>query len=178
MSLESLKIITFSVLAACVYGIAHNVATAHICVEYFLPPMKPVIVLPTILPATNPFLLALVWGIVATWWAGLLFGIPLAIVCRFGSKPKLTAKNVVRPVLLLLLLLYVASMLLGIVGYIAGQMGWAWLLSPFAEAVAPERHSLFLFNLWSHNAAYLLGAIGGIVLLFRLWKRRSAIPLF
>ena len=82
MSLESPKIIAFSILAACVYGIAHDLITAHVCVEYFLPPVHPVIV-----STTNPILLALIWGIIATWWVGLFLGFPLAVVCRFGSKP-------------------------------------------------------------------------------------------
>jgi len=165
---EYVKIIAFSIFAACVYGIAHDLVTAHVCVEYFLPPIHPIIV-----PTDNPFLLALVWGVIATWWVGLFLGIALAFVCRFGSKPKLTVNNVVRPVLVLLAILYAASILFGIVGYVAGQMGWAWLLPPFADAVVPERHALFLFNLWAHSAAYLLGVVGGLVLMFRLWKKRK-----
>jgi hypothetical protein len=165
--MESIKIIAFSIAAACVYGIAHDLVTAHVCIEYFLPPMHPIIV-----PTDSPFLLALIWGIVATWWVGLLLGIPLAVVCRFGQRPKLTVKNIVRPVLFLLIILYIVSMLLGVVGYIAGQMKWIWLLPPLADAVVPERHALFLFDLWAHLAAYVLGAIGGIMLMYRLWKKR------
>jgi hypothetical protein len=115
------------------------------------------------------------WGIVATWWVGLFLGIPLAFVCRFGPRPKLTVKDVVRPVLLLLVCLYGASMLLGMVGYIAGRMESVLLLlldfSPDYLELAPERYAPFLFNLL---AAYWLGAIGGIVLMYRLWKKRQA----
>jgi len=42
MTWESIKIIVFSILAACVYGIAHDFVTAHVCVEYFLPPVHPI----------------------------------------------------------------------------------------------------------------------------------------
>ena len=166
--MESVKIIAFSIFAACVYGIAHDLVTAHICVEYFLPPMHPII-----FPTNSPFALALIWGIIATWWVGFLLGLPLAIVCRFGRKPKLTVTNIVRPILLLLVFLYISSMLLGVVGYLAGNMKLVGLLPPLAYGIAIERHSLFLFNLWAHNAAYLLGAIGGIVLMFRFWKKRQ-----
>ena len=42
--MEPLKIIAFSVLAACVYGIAHDLVTTHVCIEYFTvahPPVFP-----------------------------------------------------------------------------------------------------------------------------------------
>ena len=168
--MESVKIITFSIFAACVYGIAHDLVTTHICVEYFLPPMHPII-----FSTNSPLALALIWGIIATWWVGLLLGALLAVVCRFGRKPKLTITNIVQPVLFLLILLYIASMLLGIIGYAGGRMKWVELLPPLAYEIAPERHALFLFNLWAHGAAYLFGAIGGLVLLFRFWKKRRTL---
>jgi hypothetical protein len=137
---------------------------------------------PIIVPTDNPILLALMWGIVATWWVGLFLGIPLAFVCRFGSRPKLTVKDVVRPVLLLLVCLYGASMLLGLVGYTAGRMESLRLLLQLDFlhgyfGIGPERYAPFLFNLLAHEAAYWLGAIGGIVLLCCLWKKRHAASL-
>ena len=171
---EYVKIVVFAILAACTYGITHDLVTAHVCVEYFLPPVHPIIV-----PTDNPFLLALIWGIVATWWVGLFLGIPLAVVCRFGTKPKLMVKDVVRPILILLAFLYVVSMLLGMVGYIAGQtgsvLGLLFYTLPCYHLIAPERCAPFLFNLYAHNAAYLLGAIGGVVLMLRLWKKRKTL---
>ena len=169
---EYVKIVAFSVFAACVYGIAHNLVTAHICVEYFLPPVHPMIV-----PTDNPLLLALIWGVVATWWVGLFLGIALAVVCRLGSKPKLTIKDVVRPILVLLVVLYIFSMLLGVIGYNAGRMETKFLALlctlPRYHEIAPERYSPFLFNVLAHTAAYLFGAIGGLVLMLRLWKKRQ-----
>ncbi len=165
--MESIKIVFFCILSACFYGIANDLVTAHVCVEYFLPPAHPVIV-----PTTNPVLLALVWGVTATWWVGLFLGIPLAFACRFGSLQKLTVRHIARPVLFLLAYLFIASMLLGTLGYISGRMNWVWLLPPVANAVAQERHALFLFDLWAHVAGYLLGAAGGIVLMVYAWKKR------
>jgi len=167
---EYLKIVVFSILIACLYGIAHDLVTTQVCIEYFLPPVHPMIV-----PTANPFLLALTWGIVATWWVGLLLGVPLVAVCRFGRKPKLSVKEIVSPVLFMLLILYVASMLLGMVGYIAKQMGLRLIPPYFETIIAPERFSQFQFALFAHNAAYLFGTIGGFVLMFRLWKKRQTL---
>jgi hypothetical protein len=164
--METIKIIGLTIIAACIYGIAHDMVTAHVCVEYFLPPAHPII-----FPTTHPVALAFIWGIIATWWVGLFLGIPLAFVCRFGQKPKLTTREMFRPILTMLMLLYVASMLAGVLGYFSKHIG-VGLLPPLSQAVTPERHALFLFNLWAHGAAYLFGAVGGIVLMIRSWKKR------
>ncbi|MGL4941854.1 MAG: hypothetical protein ACRC46_01525 [Thermoguttaceae bacterium] len=166
--MESLKIVFFCVAAACVYGWSHDLVTAHICREYFLPPAHPVII-----QTDSPLVLALVWGFVATWWFGLLLGVPLAIACRFGRKQPLTLAHVVRPVVCLLVVVYIAAMLLGCVGYVSGRLGWVWLLPPLADAVAPERHAAFLFDMWAHESAYILGGIGGLILVARCWCARG-----
>ncbi len=136
--MESIKMIAISVIAACIYGIANDLVTAHVCVEYFLPPAHPIVI-----PTHSPLLLALLWGVIATWWVGLLLGVPLAIVCRVGQKPKLATKDVARPILLLIVFLYVTSMLLGCIGYVAGRMKWVWLLPPLSQAAVMYREIRF-----------------------------------
>ena len=56
------------IVAAVLYGIIHDQVTARVCVEYFT------IGHPPIFGTDNPTLLRIGWGIVATWWVGLLFG--------------------------------------------------------------------------------------------------------
>ncbi len=167
--MKFVQITLFCILSACCYGIANDLVTAHVCVEYFLPPAHPILV-----PTTSPLLLALVWGVAATWWFGLLLGVPLAIVCRMGAKPKLTVRHIARPVFFVLAIVFAASMLFGAVGFFAGQLKWVWLVPPFSDAVTPERHALFLFALWGHGAGYVLGAIGGGMLIAFAWLKRQA----
>ena len=38
------------------------------------------------------------YGIVATWWVGLILGIPLATIARIGSRSKMTVGSLIRPV--------------------------------------------------------------------------------
>jgi len=111
MMFESVKIVLFCIVAACAYGIAHDMVTVHVCVEYFT------VAHPPVFPTASPLLLALGWGIIATWWVGLLLGVPLAAVCRIGRRPVLPSRSIIRPVLLLLVALYAASMLAGCIGY-------------------------------------------------------------
>jgi hypothetical protein len=73
---ESLRIVAVCTLAAVGYGILHDLVTAHVCVEYFTEWH------PQMVSSRNPVVLALVWGVVATWWVGALLGVLLAVVAR------------------------------------------------------------------------------------------------
>src|SRR5262249_11114159 len=79
---EWLKIIGLGVVGAIAYGIAHDNVTARVCVEYFTIGHVP------IFGTENPTLLALGWGVLATWWVGLGLGLLLALACRRGRRPK------------------------------------------------------------------------------------------
>lgn len=58
--MEAVKIVSFAVLVAILYGVLHDQITAHLAVEYFTVAHAPVF------PTTSPFLLALGWGVIAT----------------------------------------------------------------------------------------------------------------
>lgn len=72
-ALEGGKIVAMTIGASIVYGWAHDLVTANLCVEYFT------IGHPDIFGTKNPWLLALGWGVVATWWVGLGLGCLLAL---------------------------------------------------------------------------------------------------
>lgn len=61
-----IRIVLLSILAAIGYGIIHDQVTARICVEYFT------IGHPPIFHTDSPALLGVRWGILATWWVGLI----------------------------------------------------------------------------------------------------------
>jgi hypothetical protein len=164
--MEALKIIGFATIAAITYGVLHDQVTAHLCVEYFT------IGHPPIFATTSPFLLALGWGVIATWWVGLALGIGLAIAARVGRAPRLSLAQVRRPILLLMLGCGTLALLAGIAGAIGAAMGWVWLIGWLAEAVPAEKHVAFLADLWAHSASYAGGLIGGLGLMVRTWRRR------
>lgn len=64
------------------YGVLHDLVTAHVCVEYFTVGHPQLFEFET----DSPTLLALGWGVVATWWVGAGLGVPLALVARVGSR--------------------------------------------------------------------------------------------
>src|SRR5215475_11603305 len=98
-------IILLCILSAIVYGIFHDQITARICVEYFT------IGHPPIFNTESPTLLGIGWGIVATWWVGLMLGFPLACAARLGCSRALTARELVKPIAMLLAVMGIAAFL-------------------------------------------------------------------
>jgi hypothetical protein len=167
--MEWIKIILLSVASAVVYGILHDQITARICVEYFTIGHPPAFG-----TTQNPTVLAFCWGVLATWWVGVLLGVPLAAVARLGSRPKLGARDVLKPILVLLAFVGLVALSMGIVGFVAAKTGGVWLLPDLAVRIPSEKHNLYLADLWAHSAAYVAAFVGGIAgCAWIWWKRRS-----
>ncbi|MET0308334.1 MAG: hypothetical protein ABW023_06470 [Sphingomonas sp.] len=165
--METIRIIGFATLAAVLYGVLHDQVTAHLCVEYFT------IGHPPVFPTSSPFLLALGWGVIATWWVGLPLGVGLAAAARFGRAPKLSLAELYRPILLLILGCGALALLAGIAGAVGAATEQVWLVGWLADAVPREKHTAFLADLWAHGASYAGGVLGGIGLIgATIWRRR------
>ncbi len=169
--MQSLAIVLLCIFAAVLYGITHDQVTARVCIEYFT------IGHPPIFGTDDPTLLGIGWGIVATWWVGLLLGIPLAVAARAGPRPRRSAGSLVRPVAYLLLVMAGCALTAGILGWLLAQSGAVVLVGPLARAVPRERHVPFIADLWAHSASYLAGLVGGIVVMMLVWRsrRRAAV---
>lgn len=157
--MKSISIILMCVVICVVYGIIHDQITARICVEYFT------IGHPPVFGTNNPTLLGLGWGVIATWWVGVLLGIPLALACRAGRWPKRDPSTLWRPLIRLSAVSFVIAILAGVVGWIAASNGWVFLVGEIADRVPADRHVRFLIDLWAHNASYVVGFAGGVVLI-------------
>lgn len=71
--LTLLQLIAECILYACLLGIAMDLVTAHLAPGYFI--MKQ----PKLTQSTEPLVLALVWGIGASWWFGAIAGLVLSL---------------------------------------------------------------------------------------------------
>jgi hypothetical protein len=161
------SIILLSIAAAVTYGILHDQVTARICVEYFTVGHPPVF------GTDDPTLLGLGWGILATWWVGLILGVLLALAARAGSRPKLGVRQLIGSLGVMLLAVGVFAAIAGVVGHAAAQRGWVVLLEPMASILPAERHVAFITDLWIHLASYAGAFLGGIVLCIRVFRRRK-----
>src|SRR2546422_3993746 len=95
--MHGVAIVLLSIASAVVYGVVHDQITARVCVEYFT------IGHPPVFRTENPTLLGLGWGVIATWWVGVLLGVPLAAASQIGSWPKRSARSLMRPLVILMI---------------------------------------------------------------------------
>lgn len=72
------------------YGIAHDLVTASLAVDYFT------IYHPKILESRSPIVMAFVWGFLATWWVGLAASVLLVVANRLGRAPSLPWRRILR----------------------------------------------------------------------------------
>lgn len=165
--MQFIAIILLSIVMAVVYGILHDQITARLCVEYFT------IGHPPVFGTEDPTLLGIGWGIIATWWVGLILGVPLAFAARFGRRPKRDAISLVRPLSWLMGISAVLALAAGITGWTLASLGYVELVGYMAEAIPPERHVAFLADGFAHTASYAAGFIGGIVVIVQVWRSRG-----
>ncbi len=168
--METIKIIVLAVAAAIVYGILHDQITARVCVEYFTIGHRPVF------HTEDPTLLGLGWGVIATWWVGLSLGLLLAAAARVGSLPKMDARDLLRPVGVMMACCGVVALTAGVVGYVLANGGVVTLDGWLAARIPPAKHALFLADGFAHLASYTGGFVGGFVVcvcvVMRRYRRR------
>jgi hypothetical protein len=159
------RIVALCVGAAILYGLVHDQITARVCVEYFS------VAHPKVINTDSPTLLGLYWGVAATWWVGLLLGLPLALACRGGEPPFFSATQMVRPVAILLACVAGCALLSGVAGY---QLASRGAIDPgsWAKLIPPAKHAGFMADAYAHMASYLSGFFGGIVVIVRVVRRR------
>ena len=167
VSAGRLRIVLLCVLASVVYGIAHDQITARLCVEYFTIGHAP------IFHTDSPTLLAIGWGILATFWVGALLGIPLALAATHGPRPRRTARSLVKPIAILLLCMAVVALVAGIAGHYIASSRTFVLPEPLASRLPADKHVAFITAGAAHGASYFVGFAGGLVLIWRVWKSRG-----
>jgi hypothetical protein len=170
---EIAKIVAMCIVASVVYGVVHDQFTARAYLPYFTqwPPHADMMPLKT----EDPTLVGLAWGFAATWWVGLILGIPLALVSTGGDSPWYNWRQL-------------AGRLAGLLISVGGLAALGYLMSMAnhlavhpsvpGPAVPPgDRASLEAFTavLVAHNISYLGGAVAGIVMIWFIFRIRKQI---
>ncbi|MFZ0921648.1 MAG: hypothetical protein WA020_01180, partial [Candidatus Acidiferrales bacterium] len=153
-SRESLKIILLAMVAAIGYGIVHDQITIRVCPEYFT------VAHPHIFRTGSLTLIALGWGVVATWRAGLAAGIALALAARTGSPEKFTWRRLVRPVLVLLLVMGASATLAGFMGHWMASTGRISSVQAWGSMLPVNEQAAFMADVFAHAFSYLVGGVG------------------
>lgn len=165
--MTALKIIVSTLIAVMSYGIIHDMITAHLCVDYFT------IGHPKIIESESPMLLALTWGIIATWWVALPMGLLIAGFNQLGKKPSMEYRKVMMMLLKLILIMFGIALFAGLVGYVLTELNIIYLLPRLAEQMDSTKYIKFLAAGWAHTSSYLSGVIGTIIVCRIIFKRRK-----
>jgi hypothetical protein len=166
LGVESLKIILLAMAAAIGYGIVHDQITIRVCPEYFT------VAHPHIFRTSSLTLIALGWGVVATWWAGLAAGIALALAARTGSPEKFTWRRFVRPALILLLVMGASATFAGFTGHWMASTGQISSVQAWGLMLPAEKQPAFMADAFAHAFSYLVGGVGSVIIaLATAWQR-------
>jgi hypothetical protein len=175
---DAIQIVLLGVGIAIAYGIMHDQVTVRLSPEYFTRGH------PDIFPTRAPTLLALGWGVIASWWAGIALAVPLAISAQVGAHPRVHAGQLLRPMLFVMFALGGVAALAAAIGFALATAGGIALTGPIARQIPDAGHVMFLTAGWSHGASYAGGAVGAITLWVYAWNLRrqpgatqSAVPL-
>lgn len=168
-----LRIVLLCSFALIGYACIQDQISVRLCPEYFTLAHP---ALPAPFDRTYPpTLLALVWGFLAGLPGGIALGIPVALASSLGPFPKLSAQNLRRPILFVLL--FAAAVTLITVGsslYNAGIIGIT-IADPWKSAIPPGRHIAFFVVACAHFGTYTSILVAGLGLC--LWIVRHRIQL-
>ena len=171
--MEFLKVWLLCIVAAVLYGILHDQVTARVCVEYFT------IGHPPVFRTTSPTLLALGWGVIATWWMGAFLGLILALTARLGSPPRLAANDLIKPVFGLLLVMAASALGAGVIGDFLARNGKVSLYG-LDQVLGKPTAIRFIGDFYAHSASYAVALFGGLLLcawsVRRRWVGRAEQP--
>jgi hypothetical protein len=164
--MEAVKIVLFCVLAAVGYGIVHDQVTAHLCIEYFT------IAHPPVFPTRSPFLLALGWGIIATWWVGFPLGLAAAAAARIGTWRRLSLAEIRPMIFWLLAVTAISAFIAGATGAYLVASGRMPVPGGWGPFIPQSKWVAFSADAWAHLASYALGFIGGLSVIGHIVLRR------
>src|SRR5579871_44521 len=166
-SAQLLKIALGATALSVVYGICHDLITAQVCLEYFT------LYHPHLVDSQSPVVMALLWGVIATWWFGLIGGIATGVVATRGAGPPIPARRA----LLMIAKMMVVCFALAMLALLVSPLFATSVPDDFLPSSVAERHikSAFLSDLAAHNVSYFSNFVGAVIVCIRIHLlRRTA----
>jgi hypothetical protein len=163
-------IVILAVTMAVAFGIVHNLVTVQISPANFTVGHA------RIVPTNSPVVLAIAWGLVTPFVAGLIVGVPLSMIATVGSKPQLSTAQLALPIAALCMAMAVGSIAGGAVGYARARSGSHDLPESLARRVPVHDLVRFASIRTAHTWAHRAGFAGGVVLWLYAWRIRRAQP--
>jgi hypothetical protein len=174
--------VPLAIVAAVLYGIINDQITVSLSPEYFSVFKRQQfwdLLEATGLGQAPARVQAIVIGAAATWWFGMLLGLLVGVAGAIGRAPRLTTRQFLKAVGVVMLVAAGTSLAFGCVGYAQGPVrhgsepGRIDELWPFLQGIRDTRRA-FAVGCW-HDGAYLGGLIGTILACWRVqkWRRHG-----
>lgn len=161
--MNAVRIVVGCVLWACALGIAVDLVTAHVAVEYFT------VHHPKVVESQEPLVMALVWGVGASWWFGLGAGLVLAWV-HHRLPHHVPVRDVLRRVAHACAAIWVAMMVVLVATYLL-----ILLVPPEQRRETFESDRRIMAVAIAHMTEYVFGAVAVLGVAVRL--RRVGEPI-
>lgn len=158
-SMPALRFIATITALTCLLGIALDLVTAHIWVDYFT------VHHPKVVNSTSPTVMAFVWGIGASWWFGAIAAAILWVFNRRRRNPA-PERLLVRWVIRSLVALWVTMMVI-----LATTYGLIGLLPAEARRPTFDTDRRAMAVAITHMTEYALGAVVLVVLMILVGRR-------
>lgn len=156
-----LVIVAGAMALACVLGICVDLVTANVSVDYFA------VHHPTILKTENPWILAIIWGIAATWWCGAIAGIIVAFINHCRSVP-LAPRRIFKWVIIACFLIWLIMItIVFIVIAIAGNIPEEVRRPTF------EYDRRIVAVAFAHQYEYAFGGMATLIIAIMTWRVKA-----
>jgi hypothetical protein len=153
----AVRIILECTLMACGLGIALDMVTAHIAVEYFI------VYHVHIVDSDSPIVMALVWGVYAAYWFGAIAGMLLVIVN--STRPTPLPISIIRRMMLKACVSLWGILMVILVGSYA-VIG----LAPPSRGSDFEANRRLVAVAITHSTEYVLGAVVTLITAYFVWR--------
>jgi hypothetical protein len=148
------------------YAMLQDQVSVRLCPEYFTQLHPPI---PNL---TDPTLLGVGWGFLGAWWGGILLGYAVGLTATLGPRPKLSPRELVRPMLLLVGSVTAAAAITGVSVWRHAEVLGVSLDPGNARLVPAIRHRELLVVACYHFSAYACATLGGVALCVWVWTER------
>ncbi|MEM7262783.1 MAG: hypothetical protein AAF488_12390 [Planctomycetota bacterium] len=143
---------------ACGLGIALDLVTANVAVGYFSIHHRRVV------DTESPWILAIVWGIGASWWFGAIAGALVGFINHRREEP-LEPRRILRWVAWACVVLWVLM-----IAVLAGVYLFAGTIPLEQQTETFEHDRRLIAVAMAHQLEYALGAVAFLVIAIKTWR--------
>ncbi len=155
------KIILGTSVLACVLGVCVDLVTANVAVDYFAVHHPPIV------NSRNPWVLAVIWGIAASWWAGAISGFIIALVNHRRTVPLQTSRlfswTIIACALIWVIMIGIVVVIISLAGSIPEEI----------RRPTFEYDRRLVAVAMAHQYEYAFGAIATCVIAILTWRTKS-----